>query len=516
MTENFAIAAENPKKSYQKIIIIALTVMVLLLVYGAGFIGFPVAILTNVRNRNCDAVLSWNRVYSSIYPSGIQDQTLSAPVGECAAYVSAVSKEEDSKWQEAFDAYQGYSNTYPGGMFSKETHEHAAQMLMKIIDDQIDAEKYGDVITNLNRIVSEYSDTSSASEAWTLFPTIYTSWGTDLRDAGSFDVSERIFHDFETWIQTNQKTDLQVEAQRGLAQTFLAWGLSLQSQKQYEDALTKFDQALAVDPQSQFESTTQVKSAQRKVYVEWGNELLAQNQYDTAVAKFQLAFSHADGKNDDGAADALSNGHIQWANDLSGKEDFLAALEHLKTAKETALSDDMKKSVDAAFGDTYLAFSKSSGPQARRAMRDALMTVCEKHKAPDLPIFGLNKEVIRFGVFGFEEKLPENVTAKTPGEMHYVACVEVQRETIASNDIARYYRLLGGDQVYVTFKFYRYRVQVNWNISLRKSNTGEEVAARLFKGALPPNFPKEWVEATYEGAPPTMDTILEWLQSVIK
>ena len=517
MSENAAIVAAKTKKSPKRILIIALSAMVLLLVYGAGFILLPVTILTNVRDRDCSAVLSWNKIYISLYPRFIQDGTLAAPAGECVAYLSAASQEENGMWQEAYDAYQGYSITYPGGMYSKEAHEHAARMLMNIVEDQIEAEKYGDVITNLNRIVSEYSDTSPSAEAWTLFPTAYTSWGTELREAGSFDVSERIFHDFETWIQTNQKTDLQVEAQRGLAQTFLAWGLNLQSQKQYEDALVKFDQAMAVDQQAQFDTTPQAKSGQRKVYVEWGKELLAQNQYDEAVAKFQLAASHAEGKNDDGAADALANGHIQWAQDLSTNEDFLAALEHLKTARETALSDDMKKSVEAAFGETYLAFSKSTGSQARRAMKDALKTVCEKQKVPDLPIFGLNKGSIRAGFYELEDPALKDLVASTPGEIHYMVCLDVEKRTIDSSLFG--IEITTPDGKWGVIRVPQYRVKILWNIGLRKTDTGKEVEAQTFEGGAPPPFPdklRELGNGIFEGTPPDIHVVLKWLQSVIR
>jgi hypothetical protein len=241
---------------------------------------------------------------------------------------------------------------------------------------------------------------------------------------------------------------------------------------------------------------------------------LGQRDFSGAIEKFKLALSKADGNNDDGANDALVNGQIQWAKDFSAKEDFQAALEHLQTAKETALSEAAKKSVDNAYQDTYLAFSKSTGPQARRAMKDALKTVCEKHKAPDLPIFGLSKESIRFGIYGVEEKLPENLAATTPGEMHYIACIDVENKVIDS----RYKKsiVLRVSRGYFYTYIHQMRAQIIWNVILLKTDTMKNVGVTTLTGDTPPPFPEGNDNGgIFYGTSP-IDDLAEWLQSVIK
>jgi hypothetical protein len=212
----------------------------------------------------------------------------------------------------------------------------------------------------------------------------------------------------------------------------------------------------------------------------------------------------------------LVNGYIQWASALSADEDFLGALEQLKLAQDLALTDSLKRSVDAAFETTYLAFSNSTGEQAQRAMKETLAVLCEKHDRPDLPIFGLNKDVIRFGIYGADAELSKDVAARTPGEMHYVACVEVQnqivqtrtqREIVLYVSQGYYYRLV--EQM---------RAKLLWSIRLVDTHSGDKVAEGVLAGGTPPPFPASGVAGAgyFFGPPPTPEEMAKWLLSAIK
>jgi hypothetical protein len=177
----------------------------------------------------------------------------------------------------------------------------------------------------------------------------------------------------------------------------------------------------------------------------------------------------------------------------------------------------MKKAAEAALNDIYLAFSKSTGEQARRVMRAAVIAVCDKHKKPDLPIFGIDKDSIRVGIYGVDDKLPENLAARTPGEMHYVTCVEAERRTVDRNSHAVGLSFPSGGTVVVPFL--QYRIQILWNVSLRKSDTAEEYDKKTLEGGSPPPFPEnrnEWGNGYYEGSPPEIYKLVEWLEEVIK
>jgi hypothetical protein len=208
----------------------------------------------------------------------------------------------------------------------------------------------------------------------------------------------------------------------------------------------------------------------------------------------------------------LANGQIQWAHNLSLEEDFLGALEHLGIAKEAARSETMKKSLETALQETYLAFSKSTGPQARRLMKEVLPVVCEDEKAPDLPIFGLNRDSVGFGIYDVEDKLPEELAAKTPGEMHYVACITTDNYTVETRLHKNIVFQWGRIQYYTFVE--QFRVQVIWNVRLVQTDTGESIAEEILKGELPPPFSETGGNYFYGLTP--MEELILWLQSVIE
>jgi tetratricopeptide (TPR) repeat protein len=488
---------------------IFLSVLILILVYGAGWIGLPFYVLTNYQTKNCDTALSVNKIYLALYPRFMQDKTLLAPIGECKQYLSALETEQGGHWQEAYDAYQAYTASYPNGLYAGEVHEHSAVVLVNIARDQLQQKEYEKALGTLNLVMSSYTDTAVSSEARTLFPSLYTAWGKGLRDSGNFEQAQKIFTDFKTWSQDNQDSEVEMDAQAELVKTYITWGMALQSEKRFEDALAKLDLAGSADPESE-----EVKTDRSDLFINWGNEFLSRSEYPTAVEKFKLA---ASGVDDGNARDALANGYIQWASDLRAKEDFLGALDELKLAETSAVTDSMKQSVTAAFTETYTAFSASTGPQARRAMKEALKSICEKHDKPELPIFGLDKDKIRAGVYGIEDKLPEVVTAKTPGEMHYVACIKPEERVITSDTNYGWIRIPGYNPIPVHYTLLRLRIY--WHVTLRNAADAQEYAAKIFEGSYPPPIPKqrsEWGNGKFYGEPPSLNELKQWLLSVMK
>jgi len=458
----------NNKKRQTIILVTVVSALVLLLMYGVGTFVLPMGILYSYQDKNCGSVLSLNGLYTGIYPGFMQDESIYAPVRECVDYSFAASNEEKENWSEAYDGYRLYSTNYPSGLFFVEAHEHSAIVLLNMAEAQIDGQKYDEAVATLGLIVSSYSDTEASADAWDLYPSIYTSWGTGLRESSDFEGAEQVFNQYKGWSQSNQKTEAEAEAQHELALTYMTWGQDLGSQKEFQDALAKFELAASADPESKSNSDN-VKAEQRRLYVEWGNDLLEQDQFSAAIETFKLGVSKSDGDNEDGVSDALTNGYIQWAHEYSADEDFLKALEHLVTAEQAAGSEAMKKSVETAVEDTYLAFSMSDGEQAQRAMRAALISVCDRHKKPDLPIFGLNVDSVRFALYGVEADLPKELTAQTPGELHYIACVDEGNNTIETRRYREIVlRFAGGYYFrYVT----QYRAELLWYFDLVKIDT---------------------------------------------
>lgn len=490
--------------------IVVVVLFLVILGYFSGYLILPGLIESAYQNKNCESVLNLEGVYTRAYPSIMINKSITDPVKECAVYALALTNEEKMAWRDSYNAFQVYSESYPQGLFSLEAHEHSAVGLMGLTKEEIDQKQYAEAVGNLNIILSDYKDTTVAKEVDSLFPEIYTAWGTDLRAVGDFAGAERIFNDFEVWSANSQTAGYAKSAQQEMAQTYLAWGLALQSQKQFEGAKSKLDTALSMDPEPQSNSgpASQVKANQAKFYGEWGDYLVEQKDFVQAIEKYRVAISLSENNNQTAAADAVANGYIQWAADLSAVEDFLGALKQMDLAQENAATEAMKKSVDDTRSGIYLAFSNSSGDQAKQAMQDALKKSCELGEKPDLPIFGLDKENILAGIYGVDTKLPDEVAATTPGAMHYIACIEVVEETIQFVDF---------------YSFLMFRIRISWDISVHDVETGKLIETYRLVGEDPVALPTEPGEIAaggktqkYVGNPPDIANLADWLVTVMK
>jgi hypothetical protein len=148
-------------------------------------------------------------------------------------------------------------------------------------------------------------------------------------------------------------------------------------------------------------------------------------------------------------------------------------------------------------------------------MREAMIAVCKKKDAPKLPIFGINPDVIRFGIYGVDEPLPESLAARTPGEMHFIGCVNPESHILEQKYQGN--MVLGTRGHYKTITLQR--VQILWDVSLRESDTLKEYASTIIAGGMPPPYPtvnQDPGNGILEGAPPSIDELADWLQSVVK
>jgi tetratricopeptide (TPR) repeat protein len=506
----------NPKL---KIIIVVVVIVLIVLIavpgiYLAGNYMLANAIKSNYQGKNCEQVLSLDNFYASVYPAPIADQSLAALTSECILYSLAVENEGKKAWQDAYNTYQVYSQTYPKGLFLSEAQEHSAIALMAQAKEQLAAKKYNDAIGNVNLVLQNFGKTSAAKEAAGLMSEVYITWAKGQRDASDFAGAEGTLKAFKAWAEKAQKMEDVKSAQRELAQTYLAWGLAFQTQKQFESAKAKFDLAISTDPEPLANAgpAAQAKAATVKLYVTWGDTFLEKNDFVSAIDRYQIVVSLSEAKDQPVAQDRISGVYLKWASNLSGSEDFLGALKKIEEATKNAATDAGKKSIESATTETYTAFSKSSGEQARQAMKDAIKSVCEKNKKPDLPIFGLDKEHILAGIYGVDDALPDNVLAKTPGELHYVACIEMTTETLQRMTF-----------LWATFV----REKYTWNVTLRQISTGEETATTKIVGGTPPPLPK----LTYgnyldyllggsfyrsRGSNPDVVALANWLLTVMK
>ena len=512
-------STEKSRKRVTAIVITGISVLIMLLVYGAGIIALPLFTLSKYQNKNCETALSSYRVYTSIYPRFIQDKTVEPYMTECKMYTLALQHNEQGKWANAYDGFTAYSKAYPSGLFAKEAHDSSAIMLIEMAKNELALKQHQTAKQHINIVLTEYADTNAVAKALELLPGLYIAWGSELRNAKSFPEAEIVFTEFKGWADTTTRTEDSKSAQFELAKNYLEWGLFLQSQADFEAAKIKFGQAIASDPDIQSSSgiSAQVRANEATFNLEWGDALIKQKDYPAGIQHYELVLANSAESDQATAKDAIANAHIQWAKDLGNSEDFFGALDQLEKAKKIASSENAKNAVTDAFSQTYLLFSQSSGKQAREAIKDALESVCIQHKSPTLPIFGLDKENILVAIYGVDAKFPDTVSAKTPGSLHYIACVEQDTDLVDSKYLTFFYRDATG-HVQVGSGLMQ-RIRVLWIVSLFESVTGKLVDDKQFNGGDPPAFPthpRDYGNGYYPGSNPNVTELVEWLLLIIK
>src|SRR5258706_15750521 len=173
----------SPKRRTALFMIIAAVILLPLLYLGGNFV-LPASIKASHQGKNCALALGLNSIYMSLYPAALIDKSIAVPVGECALYSLATTSEEKKAWQNSYNAYKTYSETYPKGLFSAEAHEQTAVVLTAWSKELLAQKKYEQAIGNLDLVLKSYSDT--ATEAADLMPEVYTAWGADQRGSSDF------------------------------------------------------------------------------------------------------------------------------------------------------------------------------------------------------------------------------------------------------------------------------------------------------------------------------------------
>lgn len=491
-----------------KLFVMLIAVVVLLgFGYVSGYFIFPNMIKSAYDNKDCQSVLSRGHTYKAMYPPLSGDGNTSNMVMECAVYTLAVLNQDEKNWLVSYNAFSVYSETYPEGMYFKDVREYTAVVLTNLAEDEMEQNKYAEAFVNVDLVLMNFTETEVIPEAEKLKANIYTKWGARLRDSGDFIGAEGVFKEFQNWAKNHGDDGYTTPAQLEISKTYLMWGLALQSQKNFDDAKTKFDVAMSTDPLPTSDSgpSAQVKANQEGFYIDWGDYYVEQNSLDAAITKYEAAVSLA-GTNE--SKNALVKGYLAWGKDLSGKGDFLGALDYVDISEKYVVNDAAKKPVDDARSNIYVAFSQSSGEQALNEMQKAVQLICEQHKPPEIPIFGLDNENVLADIFGVDEKLTENVRATTPGSLHYVVCVDkVDSETIQFENF---------------YNYFLYRIREDWTVNLRDVITGDVVETHTIKGANPQPLPTNPYEIAQGGRSqsyfgrPDMSELADWLLTVMK
>jgi tetratricopeptide (TPR) repeat protein len=499
-----------------------ITILVIVLGLGGAYVAgsfiLPNAIKLSYQNENCEQTLSLVARYTSLYSVFAVDKSIQDLAKECALYVLATESEEKQAWIDTYNAYQSYKQNYPQGILAHEADERSALALTGWIQDDMAAKKYGDALKNAILIQKSFGTTEAATHTNDTVAQVYAAWAKNLQKTGHFTEAEKTVKEFKGWAQSIKNEKYTQAAELELAQTYLAWGQTVQGQKQFEDAKLKFELAISTDPHPSAKSGPAVhaKAALPKLYAEWGDALISSDDFTDAMDRYQTSISLAEPDEQLIVKEKIFAAYLQWALSISNSGDFLGALKKVDDVEKNAgTTNENKKAIADAKAQIYLAFSQSTGPQAKQAMQDAAQAICDNRK-PSLPIFGTDSDKVQAVLYGLKGSLSEATTAKTPGSMHYVVCVEEKPkiiETKTFNHTLTNYTLT--------------REVYEWHITLWDMTKNTVITTTKISGGMPSAIP-EFQGDTYVnllsgqqpthiyGSSPILSDLEDWLLTIIK
>ncbi len=215
-------------------------------------------------------------------------------------------------------------------------------------------------------------------------------------------------------------------------------------------------------------------------------------------------------KNVSQISNELSQGYILWAKYFVQSDDYLAALDKIALAEQTASSVSAVDQAIITRSSILDTFSKSSSKQAQDLMIKSAKTVCTQNTPamPQVPIIGINPDIMHVLLYGLNIKLSNTILATTPSASYYVACVTAIKETFQTCPYQDGYNIE--------------RVATNWLVEMRYLLTGRIYKQVTISGESPEGCPFSHLfqngvfTVIHSGKPPTQGELELWLSKYIK
>jgi tetratricopeptide (TPR) repeat protein len=532
------------------------------LYFGVGFL-LTRQIDARFAERDCVSLLQPAEFVERFYPVKTAPFTdpARAQAVECRVYLKADSLREKKDWKAAYKAYLDYQAAYPRGIYATEARDFAADSLFELASEQRHQQDFSGAVDNLALLLEKFSNTPAISRTRAALPDVYLEWGQECRAKEEFSEAESVYMSLTAWGEQEEEQAYIERAHLELTQTYFDWGKKLQGEMDFPLAASKFDKAIASDPDPDSANRIDARTELAQTYFDWGMDLEAKRDYSQAAEKFDKAissdpdpdsvngtavntrshlpeFQRAWGeylitqgkypeaiqhyktsvnlssmKDTVSAKDALVQAYLKWAEALRKKDDYHQALARIDEAADSAASEISRKNAEAAQASTLDLFSKSNGSQAKKIVTDVTSSICKNGKPSDaLPIIGI-LDVKKMTLSGITLSLPGNVLAQTPGNLHFVACAEEKEVTLQNCPYSR--------TGYGAITRWIKRIRYEWQIKIYNSQTGKLVNQKTFQGSAPQYCPQRYsfgLSSTiyFRGDKPTASTVTDWLASLLK
>ncbi|MDD2921970.1 MAG: hypothetical protein PHQ36_06755 [Anaerolineales bacterium] len=449
------------KKSKTKDIFIIAGACLLFALLAGGYVGGGFYLDGQIKNsfsaQKCEAVAQY-AYFNALYP---QVLFASAFTGydryvECQFKLDVAQAVKAKNWETTIELAQGYLAVYPDGVFAADMNKQIIGALTVWSNELIANQNYANGIEKLKQLAAARPDAPETASV-----------------------------------------------QDDILKTYLALAKSFSKQKNYPEAEQNLKNALAY-----FEADAaragKIKTELASVYVGWGDAQIDIGNIDNAVKYYQMAGEISQGKID--ANLLIAKAYLKQALEIADRGDFNRALSKAQGIADAAQAENIKAEVNAARAAILKNYSNSTAQQAIEQITNAAILTCRGER-PELPIFGLDKKNIRFELVTLiPMQLPKELSAETPGQLHYVACAlesEKEIQTCAYK---------GGHSLT--------RLRYEWKVALYDVLTGKQRASNTFKGADPADckktepFPVGVKDRKSYGAKPTLEQISAWLREL--
>ncbi len=473
-------------KSKFKKALIALGILFAIVAVLVGFYIYagnylPGSLQAAYQKKDCATVLNNHSILSQFYPFRSVQENVSVLALECALYTNAHELQEAEKWLDAYQTYKTCAETYPDGLLASDANQQAASSLLSLAGEQHEQKSYQESLDILKLLMDGYPD---ATQALDLFADVHLSWGSEYQTQANFQSAEEKFLNLKNWAEAGEHEEHVNKSRAALSNLYLTWGKSHQSADELEQAMGKYRQAVEIAPES--EAASQARQKHIEILLLEGEEQVAAGDFQTAIETYQQGLAIENPDSIDSLNSATAQAYIAWSRQNVGTEDYYQALEKIETAAKLDLPASTIQDVESFKQEIYIAFANSSGTQAKNLMREVSRTSCKQEKKNAFPpVLGINSESALFALHGLDKALPENLIAKTPGELRYIVCVNVKSEIVESKTVYMVqwdpYKKVGVKQYNETFT----RTQFLWEISIFDLTTSQILVQKDIKGSEP-------------------------------
>ena len=529
---------------------------------------------------------------------------------EVQTFQQASADREAGRYAEAVEQYQQIVNTYETSVYVLESQKQVSSVPFEWLQTAQQAEDYPSAVEALQLVIEGDFSELEKQEASRQLPAVYQSWGEhqltakeyqgavesfleayslsssqafrsqtegkinqayagwidELAAAGDYPQALEVCEAQTAWLEEYELHGVDAVNTRQ-AELLLAWGDALAADNNYEEAITQYQQALALGVPAVADGVAQGIT---EAYLAFGAQQLAegleeesaetfaaliitypemadaaaripeealpalmdyalslseQEEFEQAAAVFGVAEQiAAEGGSDEVYAQALY-GHAQalydWnnqnllavlvkANDglaLTADEALLADLETVRAAaaEEASSSEDaLGKLILAAYRQQVEKGIRNFPYCTKISGEEMCLTEAEFLAAADT--LGLDEEDKRFILI--EGELDKDLQAKTPGQAYYG--ISLRYITSEVERCKFYFSGAGG----ASADLVRYR-RITM-VTLFDLETGEVITQENFNGSDPDKCPSKWYFSSLEdkiyGDSPDDLTILIWLQ----